>query len=173
MNGSALKGSIEGDAWEWHKRLGHLNFNNLQLLSDKEMVLGLPKLNKSTGVCERCIAEKQHRDAFSNELTWRASKPLELVHSDVCGLMQVTTFGGNIYFLTFIGDATRITKLLEEFKFDIMNKYEITDLGPLYRFLGIAACIRQQAQRSLLLDIHRFYTSSSTSHLLPLHVITY
>ncbi|KAM1808399.1 hypothetical protein ACFX11_031293 [Malus domestica] len=76
MNGSALKASIEGDAWEWHKRLGHLNFNILQLLSDKEMVLSLPKLKKSTGVCKWCIAGKQHRDAFNKELTWRASKPL-------------------------------------------------------------------------------------------------
>ncbi|XP_050156241.1 uncharacterized protein LOC126630153 [Malus sylvestris] len=29
MNGSALKASVEGDAWEWHKKLGHLNFNSL------------------------------------------------------------------------------------------------------------------------------------------------
>ncbi|KAB2603895.1 hypothetical protein D8674_041435 [Pyrus ussuriensis x Pyrus communis] len=68
--------------------LGHLNFNSLQLLFDKEMVLGLPKLKKSSGVCEGCIVGKQHRDAFNKKLTWRASKHLELIHSNVCGPMQ-------------------------------------------------------------------------------------
>ncbi|KAB2599867.1 ATP-dependent RNA helicase dbp5-like [Pyrus ussuriensis x Pyrus communis] len=90
---------IEGDDWEWHKRLGHLNFNSLQQLSCKKMVLGLPKLKKSFSFCEWCIAGKLHIDVSSKELTWRARNPLELVHSDVCGPMQMEK-GYKIYNLS-------------------------------------------------------------------------
>lgn len=38
---------------------------------------------------------------------WRASKPLELIHSDVCGPMNVLSNGKNRYFLTFIDDCSR------------------------------------------------------------------
>nr|GEZ64295.1 hypothetical protein [Tanacetum cinerariifolium] len=32
-------------AWLWHRRLSHLNFNYINLLSKKDIVIGLPKLN--------------------------------------------------------------------------------------------------------------------------------
>ncbi|GKA97979.1 retrovirus-related pol polyprotein from transposon TNT 1-94 [Tanacetum coccineum] len=32
-------------AWLWHQRLSHLNFNYITLLSKKDIVIGLPKLN--------------------------------------------------------------------------------------------------------------------------------
>ncbi|KAI5322464.1 hypothetical protein L3X38_031536 [Prunus dulcis] len=62
----------------WHRRLGHLNMS------------------------------KQCRESFPKEATTRASTPLELVHSDICGPMQTTTKAGNRYFLTFIDDNTRM-----------------------------------------------------------------
>ena len=34
----------------------------------------------------------------------RAKKLLEVIHSDVCGPMQTTTFGGSRYFVTFVDD---------------------------------------------------------------------
>ncbi|GJT19765.1 retrovirus-related pol polyprotein from transposon TNT 1-94 [Tanacetum coccineum] len=37
-------------AWLWHRRLSHLNFDYINLLSKKDVVIGLPKL---TGVCLR------------------------------------------------------------------------------------------------------------------------
>ncbi|GJR52849.1 putative ribonuclease H-like domain-containing protein [Tanacetum coccineum] len=33
-------------AWLWHRRLSHLNFDNINLLSKKDVVIGLPKLKK-------------------------------------------------------------------------------------------------------------------------------
>ena len=72
------------------------------------MVVGLSRLESFGDVCESCATGKAHREAFDKIEVWRASQPLELVHSDVCGLMQVTTGGGNIYFLTFIDDYTRM-----------------------------------------------------------------
>jgi transposase InsO family protein len=71
-------------------------------------VVGLPRLDSFEDVCESCATGKAHREAFDKTEVWRASQPLELVHSDVCGPMQVTTGGGNRYFLTFIDDYTRM-----------------------------------------------------------------
>jgi hypothetical protein len=51
---------------------------------------------------------KQQRDAFPNEGK-KATEPLALVHSDLCGPMSVPSLGKARYFLTYIDDATRFT----------------------------------------------------------------
>ena len=40
---------------------------------------------------------------------WRAKFSLELVHTNVCGPMNISSIGGNKYFLTFIDDFSRKT----------------------------------------------------------------
>ena len=37
----------------------------------------------------------------------RSIEPLDLIHSDVCGMKVVQTRGGKKYFITFIDDCTR------------------------------------------------------------------
>ena len=39
----------------------------------------------------------------------RASKPLELIHTDLCGPMNVDSIGGSKYMLTFTDDYSRYT----------------------------------------------------------------
>ncbi|BBH01574.1 transposable element gene [Prunus dulcis] len=72
------------------------------------MVQGLPNLQEYEKVCSGCAVSKNHRSSFDKERAWRASHPLELIHSDICGPMQTITLGGNRYFLTFIDDHTRM-----------------------------------------------------------------
>ncbi|CAL9010567.1 unnamed protein product [Prunus brigantina] len=72
------------------------------------MVPGLPKLQESEKICSGCAIGKSHRSSFDKEKTWRASQPLELIHSDICGPMQTITHAGNRFFLTFIDDYTRM-----------------------------------------------------------------
>ena len=50
---------------------------------------------------------KQLRVSFSKNLSHRKSHILELIHTDVCGPMKVKTFGGAIYFATFIDNCFR------------------------------------------------------------------
>ncbi|CAL8998208.1 unnamed protein product [Prunus brigantina] len=59
-------------------------------------------------VCEGCVSGKHHREKFDKEGAWRASYPLELVHTDLCGPMQNESIGGNRYFITFIDDFSRM-----------------------------------------------------------------
>nr|GFB87262.1 hypothetical protein [Tanacetum cinerariifolium] len=39
-----LKGNDLLKAWLWHRRLSHLNFDTINLLSKNDIVVGLPKL---------------------------------------------------------------------------------------------------------------------------------
>lgn len=69
----------------WHQRFGHLNMKGLRTLAYKKMVTGLPILKASSELCADCVIRKQHRDPFPKKSLWRASKSLQLVHSDICG----------------------------------------------------------------------------------------
>lgn len=104
-----LKMDVLDKSWLWHRRLGHLNFQSLKNLQQKNMVYGLPTIEEAKEVCEGCALGKHHREAFPKEKAWRAKAPLELVHTDVCGPMDTTTHRGNKYFIIFIDDFSRMT----------------------------------------------------------------
>ncbi|KAI5342232.1 hypothetical protein L3X38_010107 [Prunus dulcis] len=108
-NELALRASVSHCLQTWHKRLGHLNERSLKLLENQGMVHGLPHLEQVSVVCEGCMLGKQHRDSFPLESTWRASHPLELVHTDICGPMKTDSISGNKYFLLFTDDCTRMS----------------------------------------------------------------
>ena len=105
----ALKVDVLDDSWLWHRRFGHLNFQSLKHLQQHNMVHGLPTIQEAKEVCEGCAIGKHHRESFPKGKAWRASTPLELVHTDVCGPMKTKTHGGNRYFITFIDDFSRMT----------------------------------------------------------------
>ena len=70
---------------------------------------GLPSINHPDQLCEGCLIGKQFRKSFPKESTTRATKPLELIHTDVCGPIKPNSFGKNKYFLLFIDDYSRKT----------------------------------------------------------------
>ncbi|GKV28744.1 hypothetical protein SLEP1_g37756 [Rubroshorea leprosula] len=94
-------------AWLWHFRYGHLNFGGLKTLQQRAMVTGLPEFNSPSDVCEECVVSKQHRNPFPRGKSLRARKPLEVVHSDICGPINPASNGGKRYFITFIDDFSR------------------------------------------------------------------
>jgi hypothetical protein len=93
----------------WHARYGHLSIKRLNTLVKKEMVKGLPEFESADENCVDCLTGKQHRDAIPKQATWRAAEKLELVHSDICGLINPTSNGSNGYFITFTDDMSRKT----------------------------------------------------------------
>eukprot|EP00256_Glycine_max_P063245 XP_014633004.1 uncharacterized protein LOC106799314 [Glycine max] len=48
-----LTAQSNDSVWKWHRRLGHLNFNNLNKLQKKNMVVGLPSIEVPRQVCGR------------------------------------------------------------------------------------------------------------------------
>lgn len=105
---SLAASSEQNDSTLWHLRYGHLNEKGLKLLSRKEMVYGLPRI-ESMGLCESCIFGKQSKKSFPVGKSWRASECLELVHADLCGPMQTKSIGGSQYFLLFTDDFSRFS----------------------------------------------------------------
>ena len=55
--------------------------------------------------CEICVESKMTRPPFNS--IDRITKPLDLIHSDICDLKFVQIRGGKKYFITFVDDCTR------------------------------------------------------------------
>jgi hypothetical protein len=93
----------------WHQRMGHLNVQILKTLPSLVSGLDLPKSHGDSLpiACESYIMGKQHRHSFPKDGAIRATKVLEIMHSDVCGPMKNMSLDGTKYFLTFIDDFSR------------------------------------------------------------------
>nr|GEU52162.1 ribonuclease H-like domain-containing protein [Tanacetum cinerariifolium] len=66
-------------AWLWHRRLSHLNFDYINLLSKKDIMIGLLKMK------------------------------LNLLHIDLCGPMRVASINGKKYILVIVDDYSIYT----------------------------------------------------------------
>lgn len=81
----------------------------MELLQNKNMVNGLPKLNCKEIACSYCLRGKQHRNSILKKSQWRAKQRLELIHIDLCGPIKPVSNGGKRYILNLIDDFTRKT----------------------------------------------------------------
>ena len=81
---AAFQTKVQDESWLWHFRFGHLNFGGLKLLHTKNMVKGLPLIDRPERVCEGCIFGKQHRDTFQLE-----SHIEHIPHLKLCTLIFV------------------------------------------------------------------------------------
>ncbi|KAL9250259.1 Retrovirus-related Pol polyprotein from transposon TNT 1-94-like protein [Drosera capensis] len=89
-----LLASLDNPAWLWHSRLGNVNFQTLKLVGDKRLAVGVPKVSHPNKLCEACLISKQIRLPFPAQMTYRAKKPLELLHADLCGPITPSTLVG-------------------------------------------------------------------------------
>nr|GFB47471.1 integrase, catalytic region, zinc finger, CCHC-type, peptidase aspartic, catalytic [Tanacetum cinerariifolium] len=85
-------------AWLWHRRLSHLNFDTINLLSKNDIVVGLPKLKfVKDHLCSSCELGKAKRKSFHTKLTPSLKRQLHLLHMDLCGPMRVASINGKRY----------------------------------------------------------------------------
>ena len=92
----------------WHQRLGHAPPKAIK--HAKELVEGLDdKEDSQYTFCIACAQGKQHASPVPRQADTRATEPLQLVHSDICGPMQTASHAGHRYFVSFIDDCTRRT----------------------------------------------------------------
>ncbi|GJR45538.1 retrovirus-related pol polyprotein from transposon TNT 1-94 [Tanacetum coccineum] len=79
-------------AWLWHRRLSHLNFDYITLLSKKDIVTGLPNLKYvKDQLCSSCKLSKAERSSFKSKVVPSSKGRLNLLHMDLCGLMRDET----------------------------------------------------------------------------------
>lgn len=76
-------------------------------------------------ICEVCIQAKQTRNPFDDVAERRATRPLEVIHSDVCGPFTPRTWDNKRYFLTFIDGYSHFTVVyLLHSKDEVQEKFE-------------------------------------------------
>ena len=125
----------------WHQRLGHVHESRLKKCVENEFVRGID-IEKITELsfCEGCLAGKMCRKPFPTVGEIRSTHKLQLVHSDVCGPMQIQSIGGAKYFLTFIDDYTRCCAVyFMKHKSEVLNKFkefEVTTSNDAGRAIG-------------------------------------
>ncbi|GKE21891.1 retrovirus-related pol polyprotein from transposon TNT 1-94, partial [Tanacetum coccineum] len=87
-------------AWLWHRRLSHLNFDYINLLLKKDVVIGLPKLKYvKDKLCSSCEVNKAKRSSFKTKTVPSSKGWLNLLHMDLCGPMRVASINGKKYIL--------------------------------------------------------------------------
>jgi len=72
----------------WHARLRHVNYSKLKEMTQKQVVKGFPRIDiRTIIVCAGCQYGKAHQFPY-NESEHRSKTPLELIHSNVFGLVK-------------------------------------------------------------------------------------
>lgn len=94
--------TVEG----WHKRLAHVGVSTILTLAKRGRIR---VTNASFNTfkmedCDVCARAKATRLSFG-DLSVRAKRPLEIVHSDIAGPLKPSN-NGHVYYVTFIDDYT-------------------------------------------------------------------
>lgn len=107
---------------DWHRRLGHLNWQDMQQMAKDGSVTGLDlRSGDKLPPCTTCAAAKITVLPF-HERERQANALLEVVHSDVCGPTRVASRGGARYFVTFTDEFSRWTEV-----YFMRNKSEVPE----------------------------------------------
>nr|GEX06563.1 hypothetical protein [Tanacetum cinerariifolium] len=110
LQGNDLLIASPTQAWLWHRRLSHLNFDYINLLSEKDVVIGLPKLKYvKDQLCSSCELSKVKRSSFKSKVVPCSKGWLHLLHMDLCDPMRVASINGKKYILVIVDDYSRYT----------------------------------------------------------------
>ena len=107
LNALNLSTSVVNNVNVWHRRFCHINPKYVANTSQNNSVRGLPPLKGDNIKCDPCKIAKSRAKSFKPIGQIRSTKPLELVHMDLCGPMQTTAIGGYRYFFTITDDFSR------------------------------------------------------------------
>jgi hypothetical protein len=88
---------------ELHRQLGHASEDRLRKAAANLADIQVDA-RTTLSPCIPCIQGKQHRKAAGRGPAPRASRPWEMIHSDVCSPFPVQSFQGKQYFVLFIDD---------------------------------------------------------------------
>ncbi|KAA0052796.1 gag/pol protein [Cucumis melo var. makuwa] len=111
--GDVISARAMGDA-----KLGLLNLDRIRRLVKNGLLNKLE--DDSLPPCESCLEGKMTKKPFIGK-GYRAKEPLELIHSDLCGPMNVKARGGFEYFISFIDDYS--SKKIKILRFDQGGEY--------------------------------------------------
>ena len=126
---NSLKGSAANSLRDWHRILGHTNTSDILKL--QKVVKGMKITSREEFECSVCAEGKLTR-CYSRVADDRAQKPMEFVHLDIAGPMNIPSRQGSKYAMCFVDDFTNTV-----FVYFLVQKSEALDA--LKRFLSEAA----------------------------------
>ena len=88
----------------WHCRLGHIGVKRMKKLHADGILESLDY--ESLDACEPCLMGKMSKTPFSGTME-RATDLLEIIHTDVCGPMNIEARRRYHYFLIFTDHLSR------------------------------------------------------------------
>nr|GEU58164.1 putative ribonuclease H-like domain-containing protein [Tanacetum cinerariifolium] len=95
-----------------HRRLGQVNFKNLNKLVNGNLVKGLPsKIFQNNHNCVAFQKGKQHKASCMAKLLSSISQPLQLLHMDLFGPTSVRSINHKTYCLVITDDFSRFSRV--------------------------------------------------------------
>ncbi|GJV78418.1 putative ribonuclease H-like domain-containing protein [Tanacetum coccineum] len=90
---------------KWHRRLGHVNYKNLNKLLKGNLIRGLPlKVFQNDHTYVACQKGKQHKASCKAKPMSSISQPLQLLHMDLFGPTSVRSINHKTYCLVITND---------------------------------------------------------------------
>nr|GFA45256.1 retrovirus-related Pol polyprotein from transposon TNT 1-94 [Tanacetum cinerariifolium] len=90
------------------RKLSHLNFDYINLLSKKDIMIGLLKLKYvKDQLCSSCELSKAKRSLFESKAVPSSKGRLNLLYIDLCGPMRVASMNGKKYIMMIVDDYSR------------------------------------------------------------------
>ncbi|XP_074362620.1 uncharacterized protein LOC141702939, partial [Apium graveolens] len=89
-----LMTSRKESTWLWHSRLGHVNFQAMNLMFVNKLARDFPDFIQPSEVCTGCLMAKQTRMSVPHQAEFHSKEVLELIHGDLCGSISPETKGG-------------------------------------------------------------------------------
>jgi hypothetical protein len=89
--------------------MGHIHFDNLFKVSEREVVKEMSRITKPTNtLCKNCQQGKKTKTRFKPK-EYSMTRPLEIVHTDLVGPTTTKGLKGEKYFMLLFDDYTRMT----------------------------------------------------------------
>jgi hypothetical protein len=118
----------EDESWLWHRRIGHIHFDNLVKVSKRETVREMPQIMKPTNtLCKHCQQGKKTKTRFKSK-EYPMTRPMEIVHTDLAGPTKTKGLKCEKYSMLLVDDYTRMTTI-----FLLKNKSEAFENFKIYK----------------------------------------
>ncbi len=109
----------------WHARLGHVNAKSIERLHKNGLIPNLAK--DGLLKCDVCVEAKFTKKPFKCVVD-RKTELLELIHTDLADFRNIESRGGKRYYITFVDDYSRYTKI-----YLLRNKDEAENMFLVYK----------------------------------------
>jgi hypothetical protein len=97
-------------SWLWHRRLAHVGMNNINKLLKGEHILRLIDVHfEKNRIYSACKAGKQVGAPHPIKNVLTTTRPLELLHMDIFGLVAYVSIRGNKYGFVIVDNYSRYT----------------------------------------------------------------